>query len=333
MNKASNIPFITWLRTSSAILILLCHYCSQCDTPYVSMLTMVFNIGVYLFIIMSGFLVGYKGIKRPWSKWYKRRMARIFIPFWMFLLVLAVIHVVKGMSVFTKDWLLIVFGLQGTVVNVSGAGHTWFLSVLLLCYFLSPFILILVRKVADSHNLRVQAMAVLAVCLIPILYAFFEEPWVYTVFSLVSLYILSCVYGMYYNPDKRFGTKEILLAVLVVGASFFLRFAAKLLLDGTILYERIVVPYSQSFAACATVYLFEAFCSGRRIPPIVQFISDISFEIYLYHYMLTPGPISLFTYFPNWILGCTVVTAVVLPIAYAANRISAAISQKRSTLL
>ena len=328
MKKNSDIFFITWLRACSAVFILLCHYCSRCSHPFVPMLTMVFNIGVQLFFIMSGFLVGFKGIKKPYTEWYKKRIRRIYVPFWLFLLVLAFVHIANDRSLLSIHWLLLALGLQGTVVHIWGAEQTWFISVLLLCYLLSPWILAWIRKVSSCSDPRVTGFALAAVCSMPIVWAFFEDPWVYTVFTPVSLYILACAYGTCYNPEKTFSCRKNLLAALVVVVSFGLRLAAKFVCDGTILYDRIVVPYSQSVAAVAIVYLFEALFSSRRAPKAIQFVSDVSFEIYLYHYMFVQGPIEMFSSSPNWVVGCIAVTAVVLPIAFIANRISAALSRR-----
>lgn len=290
------------------------------------MLTMVFNIGVQLFFIMSGFLVGYKGIKEPFTEWYKKRIRRIYIPFWLFLLVLACVHIANDRSLLSVHWLLLALGLQGTAVHIWGAEQTWFISVLLLCYLLSPVILDWIRRISTCSDRRIKRLFFAAVCGMPIVWAFFEEPWVYTVFTPISLYILSCAYGVYYNPEKAFPRKNILLATLVVVVSFGLRLAAKFICDGTILYDRIVVPYSQSVAAAAIVCLFEAIFRSRRVPKAIQFVSDVSFEIYLYHYMFVQGPIDVFGRSPNWVVGCIAVTAVVLPVAFLANRASAALA-------
>lgn len=328
MKKGQQLSFLTWLRACSAVFILLCHYCSHSSNSLVAMLTMVFNIGVELFFIMSGFLVGYKGIPKPCTEWYKKRINRIYLPLWLFLSVLAIMHILNGRSLFSIHWLLIALGLQGTVVHIWGAEQTWFISVLLLCYFLSPVILALIQKAAASER-RTRNMAITAVCVMPVLYACFEQPWVYTVFRPVSLYILACAYGAFYDPEKTFTLRKNGIAMLVVVISFGLRLAAKYLCDGTVLYDRIVVPYSQSLAGIAIVYLFEALFSNRKVPRAVQFISDISFEIYLWHYMFVFGPIDVFGHTPGWIAGCIAVTAIVLPIAYTANRIVAAVSGKR----
>jgi len=72
---------VTWLRATSAILILLCHYCSQSAVVYIKHLAQIFNIGVQLFIIISGVLAGYRAINIPYYKWYIKRFKRIYIPF------------------------------------------------------------------------------------------------------------------------------------------------------------------------------------------------------------------------------------------------------------
>lgn len=326
MKKHSSISFITWLRACSVVFILLCHYCSRCDHPFVPMLTMVFNIGVQLFFIMSGFLVGYKGIRKPYTAWYKKRIRRIYIPLWLFLTVLACVHMANGRSLLSVHWLLLALGLQGTVVHIWGAEQTWFISVLLLCYLLSPWILAGIRKVTSGSDIRVKRLSLAAVCAMPILWALFEEAWVYTVFTPVSLYILACAYGACYDPEKPFSLRKNLMAVLVIALSFGLRLTAKVFFDDTIFYDRIVVQYTQSVAAIAIVSLFEAFFSRHRAPKAIQFVSEVSFEIYLYHYMFVQGPIDVFGSVPNWGVGCIAVTAVVLPIAFLANRIAAALS-------
>lgn len=139
--NAKNLSFATWLRAFSVLLILACHYCAVCSIPAVSMLGQVFNIGVQLFFILSGFLTGYKDIPHPYAEWYWKRSKRIYLPYWLFLTALAVVHLAKGMKLFTADWLRLWLGVQGSSVGVWGAGQTWFLSSLLLCYLISPAIL------------------------------------------------------------------------------------------------------------------------------------------------------------------------------------------------
>ena len=53
--------FATWLRVAGMLSILLCHYVQQSHNALLNMSAQFFNIGVELFIILSGFLFGIRG--------------------------------------------------------------------------------------------------------------------------------------------------------------------------------------------------------------------------------------------------------------------------------
>lgn len=57
----TNYNFATWLRMAGMLSILLCHYVQQSQNAILNMSAQFFNIGVELFIILSGFLFGIRG--------------------------------------------------------------------------------------------------------------------------------------------------------------------------------------------------------------------------------------------------------------------------------
>jgi peptidoglycan/LPS O-acetylase OafA/YrhL len=323
------LSFATWLRVASMLLILLCHYCAACDVPAVTMPSQIFNIGVQLFFILSGFLVGYKGISRPYTKWYLKRVKRIFVPYWLFLAALVGVHVAKGLDIFTTDWLLLVLGCQGSVVGVLGAEQTWFISVLLLCYLLSPAILWTNKKLLQLNNKGITIGAYGTVCALPILYAVAEPDWVYTLLTPVSLYAIACVYGGYYRKNNGYtrSPKLLLWSFAVIAAAFSLRFASRALIDGTIWYTRIIVPYTHMVAAAAIWLSFETVFQTDCAPPkAIQFAGDLSFEIYLWHYMFVVGPVSIFAMVNNWTAACIATTMVVFALSFVSRKITAFLS-------
>ena len=90
INKTESVA-ISWLRTSSVILIVLCHILQGMDNNW----AWVFNIGVQIFFILSGYLYGKKTIYDN-GKWYIRRAFRILTPFYLYLLfALSVIQIWK----------------------------------------------------------------------------------------------------------------------------------------------------------------------------------------------------------------------------------------------
>ena len=133
--------FATWLRAAGMISILLCHFVQQSQNPYLNMSAQFFNIGVELFIILSGFLFGIRGGGVTDAKaWYRKRLKRIFVPYEISIVVLFAIHAVCGRNLLDMDWVWLALGLQGTVVGVLGAEQTWFITPLLLCYAITPLL-------------------------------------------------------------------------------------------------------------------------------------------------------------------------------------------------
>lgn len=325
MQKTNFLPFATWLRAASTVMILLCHYCIQCETPMVASLAHIFNIGVPLFFILSGFLAGYLGIKGPVLSWYLKRSKRIFVSFWMFLFLLSIVHFLRGYQAAASDWAMIFLGVQGSVVGIPGAEQTWFLSVLLLCYLLTPMVLNLSDWMYQQKSKMLVPLSAVVLSVLPIGYALFEQAWVSTILTPVSIYIFACVWGRHYSADTGYSVKKVAMAVMIAVAALVFRFAAKLYIDGTIWYDRVVVHYTHAVAAFAIFYTFIAVFRGPSVPGIVRFISDISFEIYLYHYVFTVGVIPVFGVTSFWLLDCVLITALTFAISWLMNRATAKI--------
>lgn len=322
--KTQKLTFATWLRAFSTLLILACHYCAECSFSAVALLGQVFNIGVHLFFLLSGFLTGYNGIPQPYTAWYQKRAKRIYLPFWLFLTVLAGVYLAKGMRLFTADWLFLWLGAQGSNVGVWGAEQTWFLSALLLCYLLSPAILSANRKRIHLNNQKITILSGLLVCAMPLIYAAAEPEWVYTLLTPISLYTMACVYGVAYRENGGYPRSRAYLPVccLVVAGAFGTRFIARALIDGSLWYARVIVPYTHMIAAAAIWLIFETLFAQRRVSKVAKCVNDLSFEIYLWHYMFVVGPVSIFSLLNNWITACAATTIVVFLISFASSRVT-----------
>ena len=72
---------ITIIRAIAMVLIILCHYCDYFEG--VEFLSQLFNVGVPIFFIISGFLYGQKQINNI-KKWYIKQFAKIVIPLYIY---------------------------------------------------------------------------------------------------------------------------------------------------------------------------------------------------------------------------------------------------------
>lgn len=305
--------FATYYRVLGTIFILLCHFTAQSSSSLINMSAQFFNIGVEMFIILSGFLFGMRGgyYKNP-TDWIMKRLKRIYVPYELFVFVLLIIHVLCGRNVFHIDWFWFILGLQGSVVGVLGGEQTWFITAILLCYALTPGISYLYERAL----LRKTLCAILIAT--PTVLALVPPAFIHTLGSLVCWYGLAYIIGQESDRIRVF-RKNAILAFTTMCASFGIRLLTKMLCDGTIMYERIVVGYTQTVAALAIFYLVFYFTRSWKPNKIIDFIGKISFEIYLYHYMFCVGPIRLFGVINNWIVNCGVVTLLTVVIAIIMN--------------
>lgn len=315
--------FATYYRVLGVIFILLCHFVQQNENSYLKMSAQFFNIGVSMFFILSGFLFGIRDGEENAALWYIKRIKRIYVPYELFIVVLFIIHCCLRFNVKKIDWLFLVLGLQGSVVGVLGAEHTWFISALLLCYLITPMFKYIFRSGKYSKIIVfVIFLTPLALCAVPC-------DFVFTLFSLICWYATAYFIGTKANKIKLSagiaGCTFILMCM-----SFGVRIIARVLIDGTNIYNRGVVGYTQIIGAFCLFYIVMCLTRNKRAGKTISFISAISFEIYLCHYMFTVGPLKVFGLTDIWLLDSIVVIVLTVCVAFIINLISKYILNKIS---
>ena len=229
-----------------------------------------------------------------------------------------------GKFVLKMDWLWLTLGLQGSVVGVQGAEQTWFITPLLLCYAITP---VVSRWIYSIQEKKTEVMIVALVAVLPLFYALIPNPAYHTLLSLVSYYVIAFIIGTSFKKDAIHKKRLIVLFSLIY-LSFVLRIVLRHFFDGTIIYDRIGAGYTHIVSAFCIFYIFASLLDNVKPIKGVEFISSISFEIYLVHYMFCVGPIKLFGRTPNWLLDCVLVTAITIATSFAMNKLSACIIRK-----
>ena len=320
-----DIQFAEVIRFLGVILILLCHYTEQSTNVLLNMSAQFLNIGVPIFIILSGFLFGAREGGKNVLTWYMRRIKRIYIPYELFVIILAVITILLGGNIITRDWLFLVLGLQGSDVGVYGAEQTWFITALLFCYMLTPIIRFIVLKICSSRKNYIIYIAVFLIA--PIFLSFIPPAFVYTLFIPFCWYALAYLIG-YKFTDIYLTSIGVICSSGLIILAFGVRILIRMNFDGSYLYDRITVSYTQAIAAFCIFYIIAYIFKNRKANQLVLWISGISFEMYLYNYMFTVDQIKLFGVTGSWIIDCIVVTSVVVIISMIMNRCSVFITRK-----
>ena len=130
---------ISFLRIFATISILCCHLLPRFNSTMLQMSAQFFNVGVEIFLILSGFLYGKRKIsdKITYKKWLIKRAKRILIPMYLFLIILLIISLVRETNTSIINWIVYIFNLQAMEIYLNGAEHLWYLTIAMFCYFIT----------------------------------------------------------------------------------------------------------------------------------------------------------------------------------------------------
>jgi len=200
-----------------------------------------------------------------------------------------------------------------------GLGHLWYVTIILLCFVLTPLLDKVYRKFTPTIN---QTYSFFAICIC------FIQPLLILVGIQIS-YIISFLIGFmiakthYTITTKRFvGIVGLFLAITII------RFIAMRLIDGSIIYDRYIALVSQGSLAVLTFCLI--FYVGQKLKAttnrigsskIVLLLASIIYEIYLLHYFFLRGPWPIKKYVDNIIVTDLIVVILSISVGLILSRL------------
>lgn len=283
-------------------LIIACHFAQA----YGYAIAYLLNVGVQIFFLTSGFLYGKIEVTQP-SEFYKKRLLRLYVPY---ILVVAVVLLIQGLigawQFNLRDVLIYVCNLQGFIsTSVAGLNHLWFLSVLMICYLLVPW---LQRFMNYKPWLLVGAVVVAS------LVEFLLVQKMYPICAWIVLFIAGMVYGKY-ESSKMSLSVLIGAAVLMTGMLPF--FCLEHLVDAGWAHISVWLHCGLAILIFALFYyLLSKLISENANLPILKQIDKISYEVYLVHHPLIMGPLALLTVTPYAGLNIAIILIITTALAY-----------------
>lgn len=280
---------ITVIRILACCSIYICHVFEGYYETTGSMIGaaggMLFNIGVPIFFILSGYLYSTKKVEASHVlKWYGKQGKKLFIPLWFFLLGVFAVHAANGIYHSWFKWLQNILPVIGiTERYLPGCGHLWYITDLIVCYLLTP----LFMKLAQPKHLWWIAGSYI---LIKLVGAYTIPP----IYSTLLASIGSYLFGFYFFriSKKFFKVIRWLLPVALI-----LRILLKLLFDGTPLYDNFLVDLCHKFLAVAiiaTIYpIASQLYTRARLVQVLNRLSQYTYEFYLVHSPVINGPVAL----------------------------------------
>lgn len=278
---------IQLIRIIGMFMIILDHLLSGIDIPMKSLIIQISNSGVFIFLFLSGFLYGNKHID-SWKQWFAKRVIRICVPMWMFMIVDFIVEGILWHIFDIKYVFIYALNLQGILgTNYTGAA-LWFLTLLMLCYLLTP----LLQWIKQKNIGRNVGIAVLVgAVLIQIILAYTTDMGMVAGHTLswcmlaIGMYVAGYFVGNRILSDNISSQRIVAMTVLaVITSSVVLLFNR--MFDGQIIYDRIVIFYGMivlDLWICTVVYKLGQYIKGKNVIRVINHLDVVSYEIYIVH--------------------------------------------------
>lgn len=283
---------VSLIRFVAFLMIIICHIFQYLEYE----LAWWFNVGVQIFLYISGYLYGQKNIKDD-IEFYKKQIWKILLPYYIVIIPICLLY--KLLKITDISWHMVVRVLLCNA-TVSGGGHLWFIATILMCYFLCPFYLryLNCRKRCGKvvYLGLVLYMLIMNEMLFTVFFKYFKGAW-------INCFFLGVCGG--HNKTNKIINSSI-LNITVVSLTLFnliqiyIDYVKKVDLSHTnlkILYDKFC-DYNHVFLGISIFYLLY-FLFGKldyenKILQILCESSDkLSYECYLVHQFFILGPLSL----------------------------------------
>lgn len=276
MEKDASIQIV---RIFSMFMIIICHLVQEFNNSLIIKTAQFFNVGVFIFLFLSGYLHGKKNIKNT-KRWYLKKYVRICFPVYIFMIILFIIQVInKNFDV--KYIFIYFFNIQQFTGGPQGAGHLWFITQILICYLITPLL-------KNLNNTRERTILIIIMLLAGIFTSYF-----YSKIGMCIFYVITYVLGYFYESYEKKFTINIFYSTCLIIVSLIIRVLALKFLDGTVLYECIIVSITHFFLCFGIFYIIRKICLERNFSSnkIIDWFDGISFYVYIVHYIFMVGPL------------------------------------------
>ncbi len=332
-NQVQNDYSISLIRLIATSFIVICHIMQYLDIE----LAWWFNVGVQIFLCMSGFLYGKKNKTENILTFYKKNALKILTDYYVVVIAVILLFIICHPD---KIGIGVIPGVLLTSSTLEGGEHLWYISYCLFCYLITPFLSLYFNVHSDKHIVkRFLIVSIFSILLIESFVGYFESTWIFC-------YILGFFLGKISTFDKgNLHTNVSLIicfiAIIMNSIKILQDYVLPLELDGItfFLYQKFRnfshVALGSSLFVVFKFIFSKIFKNGY--PNVIKkaccYSDKYSYDIYLVHQFLILGPFSLMRLTDTLWLNIIIITALMIVFAVIVNVISKHTRNKISVII
>ena len=323
---------VAFLRVVSMFMIIVCHLGTYYDMSFIGQF---FQVGVHIFLFMSGYLYSQKYIKNYFT-WMQNRISRIVLPTYVFFVIIIIINICLGNHSDKLSYILYGTQLEGLshivtsvqYAGILGASHTWFVTAILGCYGLLMIIKKCERKSENISRIFLVIFIIAGIIL--------GQFYIRIDYFIIYLMGYICGKNVFVEKcSKRCLVGKGLLSIGCIVLGMGIRLIGIRFFDDTILYLYYIIPSSYIILTVGIFYFIKLM--ERWSSAVLKWtdskawnhLDHISFYVYLTHYMFLVGPYKLLNEFNSCLIGMLIYFIVV----FASAEVLSVVSEKLSLKL
>ena len=307
------------IRLLAMLSIIACHFCQYYNSEWAWWL----NVGVQVFFIISGYLYGSKSIDEP-ILWLKKRFVKILTPYYIFLTFAIIGYIIVSPDILGAGNIISSYLVVGTIKGIS---HLWFVSYILFCYIITPYLAAL-RDSLSNKNLLFSIGSIVVIfgvySIIEILVNGYFRP------GRVGCYILGYFTAVLVN---RIGTKSlhlcfwISLIPTVISNYIYchIHYLQGLEMKGILVH---ITDYSHAFLGYSITMLLMIVFKNYLSNKVTRFSDKYSYEVYLVHQLFILSPLTILTLTNSTSFNVILTLMVIITAGVTLQRINSIIQSK-----
>lgn len=269
------------------------------------------NTGVEIFLFVSGISLFFSFSKNPSIRqFYAKRIKRVLVPY----LILAIVWLSYIDIYHDHDIKSFIFDLLRINLFVTGRRTFWFITVILICYLIYPF----VHRIYEKMNYSVLSLALVlgAMLLINLALSKLWSKWSLSeiLWTRIPIFLLGSWLGKYVKEKKSIKIPTPVVVVAAIG----------ILIVYIIYYDEIcymqMYRYMLAILGVAMTFLFSIVGELKAVNKLSGFFAPITLEIYLIHEVVMKI-VTMHPLISNKLLLNIVAAVVSIAIAWVFNKL------------